>query len=48
MTGRNNMRLGIGGPIAQGRGHMPKEEITLGGIAGKRLRDGAFRQVAFG
>ncbi|MDP6723174.1 MAG: sulfatase-like hydrolase/transferase [Pirellulaceae bacterium] len=29
LTGRNNLRSGIGGPIAHGRGHMPADEITL-------------------
>ncbi len=29
LTGRNNLRMGIGGPIASGRGHLPAGEITL-------------------
>jgi arylsulfatase A-like enzyme len=29
LTGRNNLRFGIGGPISQGEDHLPKEEITI-------------------
>ncbi len=29
LTGRSNLRLGIGGPIAAGRGHLAAEEITI-------------------
>jgi arylsulfatase A-like enzyme len=29
LTGRNNLRFGIGGPISQGEDHLPQQEITI-------------------
>jgi arylsulfatase A-like enzyme len=29
LTGRNNLRFGIGGPINQGEDHLPTEEVTI-------------------
>ena len=45
LTGRNNLRFGIGGPISQGEDHLPAQEITIaerlqaaGYVTGQTLR----------